>query len=255
MSISDFSLKGKVALVTGGRTGIGKAIALTFAEAGADVATCSRSDKHGELTAVGDEIRKLGRRALTVQADVSRKGDVENMVKKTAAELGDIDILVNNAGILVLKELLDTEEEVWDQLFSINLKGCHLCCQAVGRLMVNQKKGSIINIASIDGFIANTPESAYGVTKGGVITYTKYLAKELARYNIRVNAIAPGEIKTEMGRFIWDNPERLKETEANIPLGRIGLPEDIANVALFLASDASSYVTGHTIVADGGTIA
>lgn len=252
MGISDFSLDGKIALVTGGRTGIGKAIVLAFAEAGADVATCSRTNKDGELTAVGEEVRKFGRRALAVQADVSRKNDVENMVKKTVAELGDIDILVNNAGIFVLKELLDTNEKEWDDQFDVNLKGTHFCCQAVGRLMVARKKGSIINLASINSFTANTPESVYGVTKGAVVTYTKYLAKELAKYNIRVNAIAPGETRTEMTITYLRDPERLKAVEAFIPLGRIGEPTEVANVALFLASDASSYVTGETIVHDGG---
>ena len=231
---------------------MGKAIALTFAEAGADVATCSRTDKGGELTAVADEVRKLGRRALAIQADVSRRADVDNMVKRTVAELGDIDILVNNAGIVALKELLDTEDEVWDQLFDINLKGCLLCAQEAGKRMIEQGRGgSIINLSSVAGIKAVTIRAGYASSKIGLIMLTKQLAIELGPHNIRVNAIAPGIVLTDLTRDMWGDPEVKTRLEATVPLGRWAEATEIANAALFLASDAGSYITGITLPIDG----
>ncbi|MFC1950038.1 SDR family NAD(P)-dependent oxidoreductase, partial [Chloroflexota bacterium] len=160
-----------------------------------------------------------------------------------------------DAGILVTSTLIDTKEEDWDKLFDINLKGCQLCSQAVGRVMVKQKKGNIINIASIDSFVPVPLESAYSVTKAGVAMFTRILARELAGYNIRVNAIAPGWVKTPMSEDILKDPVVLKEAEDMVPMGRLAEPEDIADVALFLASDLARYVTGAAIVVDGGFIA
>lgn len=258
MSIPTLTVPGKVALITGGRVGIGKAFALAFAEAGADVAICSRTDETG-LEAVANEIRKLGRHALAIKADVSRKDDVENMVKKTVAELGDIDILINNAGIFVQRPLLEIEEDVWDEVININLKGCYLCSQAVSRLMVERKKGNIINIASTDGFKALPPEAAYCVSKAGVIMLTRLFARELGKYNIRVNAIAPWVVKTPMvaasGVASEDADEYTKAEWASLPLKRFGETDDIVGAALYLASDAASWITGHTLVVDGGCLA
>jgi NAD(P)-dependent dehydrogenase (short-subunit alcohol dehydrogenase family) len=253
MSIPSLSLEGKVAIVTGGGTGMGRSIALQFAEVGADVVVASR--RLSVLEKVTEEIRAMGRRSLAVQADISKKSDVDKMVQKTMDEFGNIDILVNSAGILVLRTLIETEEDDWDKIFDINLKGCQLCGQAVGRVMVKQKRGNIINIASIDSFVSLPLESAYGVSKAGVAMFTRILAKELVSYNIRVNAIAPGWVKTPMTEFAWSDPKILKEAEVAIPMGRLAEPEDIANAALFLASDLSSYITGSTIVVDGGFIA
>ena len=258
MSILTFTMADKVALITGGRIGIGRALALAFAEAGADVAICSRTDETG-LEAVANEIRKLGRRALAVKADVSRKADVENMVEKTVAELGHIDILINNAGIFIQCPLLEIEEEVWDEVIDINLKGCYLCSQAVSRLMVERKKGNIINMASTDGFKALPPEGVYCVSKAGVVMLTRLFARELGKYNIRVNAIAPWIVKTPMvavsGTAGEDADEYTKAEWEGLPLQRFGETDDIVGAALYLASDAASWVTGHTLVVDGGCLA
>lgn len=253
MTLPNFSLDGKVALVTGGRSGIGRAIALAFAKAGADVVVCGRTPP--DLEKVAGEIRTLGRRSLAIQTDVSRKSEVDNLVHRAVDEMGAIDILVNNAGISGEVNLFETPEDEWDRVIDVNLKGCYLCAQAVGKGMIERKKGNIISIASTDGISAELIRRPYNVSKAGIIMLTRVLARQLASYGIRVNAIAPGWIKTEMIRPLWDYPERLKQVEAQIPMGRIGEPEEIAGVALFLASEASSYITGHTIVADGGSLA
>jgi NAD(P)-dependent dehydrogenase (short-subunit alcohol dehydrogenase family) len=169
--------------------------------------------------------------------------------------MGAIDILVNNAGISGEVNLFETPEDEWDRVIDVNLKGCYLCAQAVGKGMTERKKGNIISIASTDGISAELIRRPYNVSKAGIIMLTRVLARQLASYGIRVNAIAPGWIKTEMTRPLWDYPERLKQVETQIPMGRIGEPEEIAGVALFLASEASSYITGHTIIADGGSLA
>jgi NAD(P)-dependent dehydrogenase (short-subunit alcohol dehydrogenase family) len=258
MSIPSLLMAGKVALITGGRTGLGRAFALAFAESGADVAICSRTNEGGKLEAVTDEIRKLGRRALAIKADVSHKTDVENMVKKTVAELGDIDILINNAGISVRSlclSLLETEEEVWDKVIDINLKGSYLCSQAVGRLMAERKKGVIINIASDAGFKALPFLGVYCISKAGIIMLTRVLARELGSYNIRVNAIAPSVVKTPMTKARLSKAGAVEVESVNYPLGRIGETDDIIGAALFLASDATSWITGHTLLVDGGYLA
>ena len=254
MSIPNSTMTGKVVLITGGRTGMGRAFALAFAKAGADVAICSRTNEGDGLEAVAEEIRKLGQHALAIKADVSRKNDVENMVKKTIAELGDIDVLINNAGILARGPLLETEEDIWDKLIDTNLKGCYLCSQAVGRTMVKRKKGNIINIASIAGLKPIPLRTAYAISKAGVIMLTRVLARELGSYNIRVNAIAPGTIRTQMSEALISGPEA-PEILANISLGRFGETNDVIGAALFLASDAASWITGHTLLIDGGFLA
>lgn len=251
----NFSMTGKAVLITGGRRGVGRALALAFAKAGADVAICSRSDESSELEAVAGEIEKLGQRALAIRTDVSRKADVESMAEKTVAELGGIDILINNAAIFRVSPALETEEDMWDEIIDINLKGCYLCCRAVGRLMVERKKGNIINIASIGGLKAWPNEIAYGVSKAGVIMLTRILAREWGKYNIRVNAIAPGTINTPMNEPWSLEPGFLEARIPNIPLGRISEPEDIVGAALFLASEAAGWITGHTLVIDGGFLA
>jgi len=254
MSIPNSAMTGKVVLITGGRTGMGRAFALAFAKAGADVAICSRTNEGDGLEAVAEEIRKLGQHALAIKADVSRKNDVENMVKKTITELGDIDVLINNAGILARGPLLETEEDIWDKLIDTNLKGCYLCSQAVGRAMVKRKKGNIINIASIAGLKPIPLRTAYAISKAGVIMLTRVLARELGSYNIRVNAIAPGTIRTQMSEALISGPEA-PEILANISLGRFGETNDVIGAALFLASDAASWITGHTLLIDGGFLA
>ncbi len=255
MGTPSLSLEGQVAVVTGGRRGIGRVIALTFAEAGADVAVCDMVVEGGEMEAVVEEIRKLGRRSLAVPVDITNKADVDNMVQRVMDEFGVIDILVNNVGIIVRASLLEHSEEDWDRVLDTDLKGYFLCCRAVGTKMVERKKGNIINIASVAAITAETGKAGYCVSKAGVVMLTRVLARELASHNIRVNAIAPGSVRTEMSKRLWSDPETYKQITAEIPMGRVAEPSDIASVALFLASDASSYVTGHTIVVDGGLLA
>lgn len=251
--MSEKQLQGKVALVTGGSRGIGKAIALAFAGAGADVAVAALTAERVEQTA--EEIRKLGWHSLAVQADTSRKADVDNMVRKVVEEFGVIDILVNDAGIIIRGPILEFPEENWDKLMDIDLKGYFLCAQAVGKVMVKQKKGNIINISSQYAYKVTPGFGVYAVAKAGIVMLTRALAQELSSHGIRVNAIAPGLIKTDFSKASWSNPDFLKKYESAAPLGRIGYTDDIIGAALLLASDASSYITGHTIVIDGGALA
>ncbi len=254
-SVPSFSLPGKVAIITGGRRGIGKAIALALAEAGADIAVCDRVIDDGELNAVAEEVERLGRRSLAVKADITQKSDVDSMVRRVVDGFGVIDILVNNAAMNIMAPLLELREEGWDKIIDTDLKGYYLCSQAVGKIMVEQKRGNIINIASTAAMYTAPEMGAYCIAKAGVVMLTKILAVELAQYNIRVNAIAPSMVKTKFSQPLWSDPESLKQIEAGIPLGRLAEPEDITGSVLFLASDASSYITGHTIVVDGGSSA
>ncbi len=255
MSRNNFSLKDKVAIVTGGKRGIGREIALAFAAAGADVAVCTRVVEDGGLDAVVKEIKKLGRRTLGIQADTSQKARVDNMVQQVIDHFGGIDILVNNAGVLINAPLLEMSEEVWDRHIDVNLKGYYLCAQAVARNMVERKKGCIINIASDLAFKAIPTLGAYCVSKAGIIMLTRAFAQELGQHGIRVNAIAPGMVKTELSRPNWSDPAFLEHMETITPLGRIGEPNDIVGAALFLASNGSSYISGSTILINGGGLA
>jgi len=250
-TVSSLSLEGKKAIVTGGGTGIGRSIALEFARAGADVAISGR--RVAPLEEVAKEVEALGRRSLAVQADVSKKADVDNMVSKTLDRFGAIDILVNNAANHGSgPSLLDSEEDRWDEIIDTNLKGVYLCCRAVAKGMIERNSGNIINIASIDGVRPATSCRIYGVAKSGVIFITRGLALDLGAHNIRVNTISPGAIQTDMISEVWSNPETLKQLESTLLLRRIGQPIDIGSAALFLASDASNYITGQNLVVDAG---
>jgi len=252
MGMSSFSLPGKVVIITGGRRGIGKAIALAMAEAGADIAICDRVIEDGELNAVAEEVKRLGRRSLAVQADITHKADVDALVQRVMDEFGAVDILVNNVAMNIRALLLELSEDGWDRVIDTDLKGYYLCSQAVGKRMVDQKQGNIINIASIAAIKAAPEMGAYCIAKAGVVMLTRVLAVELAKYNIRVNAIAPYMVKTKFSQPLWSDPGTLKELESEIPLGRLAETSDIIGAVLFLASDASSYITGHTIIVDGG---
>lgn len=253
MSPIAVSLEGKKALVTGGKRGIGRGIALKFAAAGADVAVCSRGAD--ELEAVAGEIRRLGRRGLAVPADVSRRADVAQMVGRVVDEFGAIDVLVNAAGVITWeKPLLELSEEDWDSVIDTNLKGCFLCSQAVAREMAKRQRGAIINIASIVAHLPASGTGNYNVSKAGIVMLTRTLAVELCKLNIRVNAISPGWIKTEMNTDIRSDPAAEEAITKTIPFGRWGEPEDIAGVALFLASDLAAYVSGQTISVDGDLV-
>ena len=252
MSNQSRSLEDKIAIVTGSKKGIGKAIALAMAQAGADVAICSREIEDVRLKAVADEIQGLGRRSLAVQADITRKTDVDNLVQQVIDKFGRIDVLVNNAGILILAPLLELEEDDLDKTIDTHIKGYLYCCQAVGKKMVEQKSGNIINLVSGLAWKALPSHGAYCAAKAGVIMLTRVLALELGRSNIRVNALCPGLVKTDMTDYMWSNPDLIKQMEATTALGRLGEPGDLGGPAVFLASDASNYITGHTVLADGG---
>ena len=254
MTKPDFSLNGKVALITGGSRGIGKATALGFARAGADVAIASR--KLPDLELVADEIRGLGRKALPVAAHVARLEEIKSLVQTVNKEFGRIDILVNNAGTSpAISPMLDLEERLWDSIMNLNLKGLIFLSQAVARIMKEHDGGTIINVASIAGFRHEPNIGVYSISKSAVVMATKIMAEEWAKYNIRVNAIAPGHIHTRLGDSIFEAvPEYKKEFLDRIPMRRIGDPDEIVGATIYLASDASSYVTGTTIVVDGGTL-
>jgi len=250
-----FSLKDRVAVITGARRGIGAAIATLMAGAGADVSISDIDVSTGELDKVAENIRQTGRRALAVKVDASLKTDWENMVNLTIKEFGKIDILVNNAGGGRGGTLLTCPEEDWDFTMNVNLKSVYLGCKIVAPYLINQKKGAIININSVESLKAVLPRShPYAITKSAMTMITKGLARELAKSGIRVNEIAPGSIKTEMMRYVWGQPgfdERMKQFSM---WGRMAEPEEIGSVAVFLASDAASWVNGATIVADGGAL-
>ena len=251
--MGSYSLSGKVAVVTGGRRGIGKAIALALAGAGADIALGDRTVDDGQLEAAAAEVKKLGRRSMAVKADITSKAEVDSFVQKVADELGAVDILVNNAAMNIRAPLLELGEDGWDRVINTDLKGCYLCAQAAGRIMVEQRRGNIINIASTAALKAAPQMGAYCIAKAGVVMLTKVLAVELGQYNIRVNAVAPYIVKTKFSQPLWSEPEALKQIEAEIPVGRLAETGDIVGAVLFLAADASSYITGQTIIVDGGS--
>jgi NAD(P)-dependent dehydrogenase (short-subunit alcohol dehydrogenase family) len=247
---SKFRLDEKVAIVTGSGGGVGKGIALSLANMGAHVVVAEINPKIGEATA--KEIRDLGRRGVMIAVDVTKSDQVSRLVELTMKEFGHIDILVNNAGgANVAIPIVHLTEEEWDFRIQLNLKSVFLCCRAIGRVMIDQNKGNIINIASAAGTRAMPGMAAYGTAKAGIINFTSTLAAELARYHIRVNCILPGPMDTEASAARrGPGPERA--AKAGIPLGRIGKPEDIGLAAVYLASDASDFVSGSTIEVKGG---
>jgi dehydrogenase/reductase SDR family protein 4 len=249
-----FSLQGKVAIITGGSRGIGRAIAQAYSEAGADVVVSSRNKRPPELEKVAEEIRTAGKRALAVPAHVGKKEDVETLVRKTLQAFGRIDILVNNAGANpALSALVDLEEESFDKVLEVNLKGAFLMSKAVAREMIKQGGGRIINMSSVSGLRARADGTgAYCISKAAMNMMTQVMARELAPHQILVNAIAPGSIKTDFSRVNWTDPERKAQRIREIELKRFGEPEEVVGVALFLASEASSFVTGEIIRVDGG---
>jgi len=251
MSILDkFSMRGKVSVVTGGNRGIGKAIAIGLAEAGSAIAIAARDEAKSEETLA--EIRKLGVPAIAVKTDVANRDDLEAMVETVTRELGPIDALVNNAGIGFHADALTLSDEEWQRLFSINLDAVWKASQVVGNQMVKRGSGSIINIGSISGLIINRPQwhSPYGISKAAVHHLTKSLAAEWAKAGVRVNAIAPGYVKTEIASTEYEDYAHYWRDE--VPMQRYATPDEIAPMALLLASDASTFVTGSVFVVDGG---
>ncbi|MBP7830959.1 MAG: 3-oxoacyl-[acyl-carrier-protein] reductase [Kiritimatiellae bacterium] len=243
-------LDGKIALVTGAARGIGQAIALKLASEGADLALC---DVQADwLAETAGKVAALGRRAECIAVDVSKPAEVQAAVEQAEKAFGRIDILVNNAGITRDTFLVRMSEEDWDQVLDINLKGAFLFTKAAARGMMKQRRGAIVNVASIIGLIGNAGQCNYSASKAGLIALTKSVARELASRGVRANAVAPGFIQTRMTDQLTD--ELKKKMLDAIPLGRFGQPEDVANVVMYLASDAASYVTGQVLTVCGGMV-
>lgn len=257
--LSKFSLKDKVAVVTGGSRGIGQAIAFGFAKAGAKVAITSR--KANDLEDTAAQIKAFGGEVLVIPAHLGKMEEIQKVISAVMDKYGRIDILVNNAGASPsMGTVLDSDERLWDTIMSLNLKGLYFVSQAAANIMKKQGGGKIINVASIDGFKPEPFVSVYSISKAGVRMITKAFAAELAAFNIQVNTIAPGPIDTKMMNSHWAalSPEEAKKAKAGLekalPTGRIGDPDEIAGAAIYLASEASNYTTGTEIIIDGAIL-
>jgi 2-deoxy-D-gluconate 3-dehydrogenase len=250
MDFPEFSLTNKIALVTGASRGIGRYLAAGLAHYGADLIITGRTVS--QLEEAAQEIRRLGRRCLVVPMDITQKADIEKGVDQAFRHFGRIDILVNNAGINIPKPALEVTEEDWRRVMDSNLTGLFFCCQAVGRIMVNQKSGKIINISSQTGTVAIQWRAAYCSSKAGVNLLTKVLALEWGPHNINVNAVAPTFIETPMTRPMLENQAFREMVLSKILLGRVGQPKDVLGAVIYLASAASDLVTGHVLLVDGG---
>lgn len=249
-----FDLTDRVAIVTGASRGIGAAIALGLARSGADVAVISRSLP--SLNPIAEKIAEAGRKSLSVEADIGRPEDIDSAVQRVLEHFHRIDILVNNAGISpILKRAEEMTKGEWDEIIRVNLTGTFLFCQACGRVMIGQNRGKIINMASVGGTVGFPRQAAYCATKGGIIQLTKVLALDWARFNIQVNAIGPSYIETDLTEGMRKSKAISEDLLRKTPMGRFGKPEEVVGAAVFLASDASSYVTGQTIYVDGGWLA
>ena len=276
MSLSDFSLIGKKALIIGARRNMGKAFALGLAEAGADVAVSDVNLESGQLQTVADEIQEMGRKSLALKADISNQEDVKKLVKRVVKEFGTIDILMNVAVMYHSRSMVDLDEDSWNKLTDVNLKGYWLVIQEVSPIMMKQKSGSIINLTSRGGLKAHADKMMgnYAIVKSGIAMMTRQYCRYLGPYNIRVNAIAPSLVEWEEfpGQENLKKKEKASQKEMkeiteeqkfeawltgpkNLPLGRVATFEEMANAAVFLASDASSYVTGTILNVDGGYMA
>lgn len=253
------TLRNKIVIVTGGNRGIGRAISLAFAQEGAKVIIAARNET--KAREVMDDIKKQGSKCLFVRTDVSQSEEVDNLVKATLDEFKRIDILVSNAGIISIALVVDLQEKEWDEIMEVNAKGVFLCCRAVAKHMIKQKSGKIINVSSRLGKVGVPRYAHYCASKAAVMVFSQTLALELAPYGINVNSVAPGVIETDMQRWEWEwdrkvrgmSLEELKdEALATIPLRRMGTPEDVARVVVFLASTDADYLTGQAINVTGG---
>jgi len=249
MILDKFSLQGKTAIVTGGSRGLGEGMALGLAEAGADVVVVGSSSR---VNVVADKIKALGRKSLGIQADLVSAKPISGIIASTMAEFGKVDILVNCAGIIRRAPALEFSEKDWDDVINVNQKSLFFMCQAAAKEMAKQGKGKIVNIASLLSFQGGIIVPSYTSSKSAVMGLTKALANEWAPLNINVNAIAPGYMATELTEALQKNPERAPAILARIPQGRWGTPEDMKGAVVYLASEASDYLQGHTIVVDGG---
>ncbi len=247
-----FSLRDKIAIVTGGNQGIGFAIARGLAAAGASVVIANRREPEGRLAA--EKLAAEGLQAVAIPTDITQIDSIENLVSETLKRYKTIDILVNNAGVIVRKPPEEITEQDWDFIFDTNLKGMFFCCQAVGKEMIKRKQGKIINISSNVSRVAMPGRSIYSVSKGGVAQLTKVLALEWAQYGINVNALGPGPTYTDINRaYFEEHPEDVKARIESMPLGRMGETSDHVGAAVFLASKASDFITGENLLVDGGS--
>lgn len=248
--VSSFRLDGKVAIVTGGSQGLGKAMAKSLSDAGASIVVGARTVAKAEM--VAEDIIKSGGQAMAVRLDVGDSNSVDSMVKAAIDKFGTIDILVNNAGINLRHPCVEMPEEDWNAVIKTNLTGTFLCSKAVGKVLVAKKSGKVINIASLLGTVAQPNRGPYAATKGGVVQFTKVLALEWAPYNINVNAIGPGYVATELNTQLMEDKAVYDDITSRIPMGRWAQPEEIGSAAVFLASDAASYITGQVLYVEGG---
>ncbi|RJQ39111.1 MAG: 3-oxoacyl-[acyl-carrier-protein] reductase [Dehalococcoidia bacterium] len=245
------NLDNRVALVTGSGRGIGRAIALKLAESGADLVINDFGDP-APAVIVAEEIKKLGRRAEVIMADVSQSAEVNRMVAEALEKFGQIDILVNNAGIARDQLVLKMTDEDWDRVLDVNLKSVFLCTRAVMRAMIKQRRGRIISIASVSGLLGNPGQANYAAAKAGILGFTRTVAKELASRGITANAVAPGLIDAGLGQALKE--EYREEMRKHIPLGFLGTPQDVAEAVVFLAGDGARYITGQVLNVDGGMV-
>lgn len=254
MKILDkFNLKGRVAIVTGASRGLGQGMAIALGSAGADIALVARTKSSLEETA--QMIQDVGSKALVIQADLSKTAEAERLVRETTVHFGQLDILVNSVGMQIRKPALEILEKEFDDLIGLNLKSVYFLTQAAAKEMIKKQKGKIINITSLTSFIGLPNISIYGASKGGILALTRQWAIEWAQYNINVNAIGPGYFITALTADLFQNEERKKWILSKIPLGRTGEPSDLAGAVIFLASEASDYITGQVLNVDGGWLA
>ena len=250
MGFSPDTLRDRVAIVTGASQGIGRAIAVEMARVGAHVVACSR--RAPALEPVADEVRALGRRALALPCDVADAKQVDEVVARTVDEFGRIDLLVNNAGYRIRSPFEDLPRSEWDAMVGINLTGVFLFSQAAGRVMIRQRAGKIINVSSVAGRTGSRGMAAYAAAKAGVTVLTQSLGAEWAKYGIRVNAVAPGPVETEGVLEVWKTPAMIASASREVPLQRLGRPEEIAWAVIFVASDQADFMTGETLYVSGG---